>query len=164
MKPNELGEGTLLVARLHPGDNGVVAEPLSLVRTEPSENGSVVDALHFDAEPEQGAVSKLLERLRSNRSGDQVSAPSAAALRVPRFLVEYREELRRRAERGVGEDAAEHQHAGKWSDRAADLGFTAFRQTAARQLPAPAALLRANYVRLQYERLIGDSGDEPEFD
>lgn len=165
MKPSELGDGTLLVARLHSGDSGIVAEPLSLVRAQPLESGNGVDALHFDAEPEQGAVSKLLERLRSKRSSGQVSAPSAgAALPVPRFLVEYREELRRRAERGVGEDAAESQHAGKWADRAADLGFTAFKQIATTQLPAAAALLRTNYVRLQYERLIGEAADEPEFD
>jgi hypothetical protein len=41
-----------------------------------------------------------------------------------------------------------------------DLGFTAFRHMVAKQTPSAAALLRATYVRLQYERLMGESEDE----
>ena len=158
MKPDGLRAGTLVVARLHPGVNGFVAEPMSLVRSESSEGVNVVDALHFDSPPEPGAMSKLLEKLRST---DNTSTPAYAPVpQIPGFFVEYRADLRRRAERGVTQDTTETQDASRWTQKAADLGFTAFKQLTARQLPSAAALLRANYVRLQYERLMGDSDDE----
>jgi hypothetical protein len=101
------------------------------------------------------------ETLRTNRPTEPLPAPPpGAATQVPGFFVEYREELRRRAERGVGEDSAESLNAGRWVERAADLGFTASQPIAARQPPPAAALLRANYVRLQYERLPGDPEEE----
>ena len=62
-------DGTLLVARLHPGLNSLVAEPLSLVRPNATGNSNVVDALHFDAAPNPGVFSRLLDRLRSGQLG-----------------------------------------------------------------------------------------------
>ena len=159
LKPAGLGDGTLLVARLHPGLNSIVAEPLSLVRPTAADNGNLVDSLHFDAAPESGVFSQLLERLRSGKSG--TAAPPGYALhRVPGFFIEYREELRRRAERGIGQGAGDGNLATQWAQKAADHGLTAFKQIAESGSRPAAALLRANYVRLQYERVLGMSDEE----
>jgi hypothetical protein len=117
----------------------------------------VVDALHFDAAPGQGAISRLLESLHLKRPPELLPAHSGVG---PTCLVEYRQELRQRAERGIGRDTAQSLQVNRWAERAADLGFTAFKQTTGGQLPPPAALLRANYIRLQYERLLGDAENE----
>lgn len=158
LKLAALGDGTLLVARLHPGLNAIVAEPLSLVRPNTTENGSVVDALHFDAASDPGVFSHLLEKLRSGNSGSPQTV--RVLQRVPGFFIEYRKELRRRAERGVGHGASDGHLSTQWAQKAADHGLSAFKQIADSASPPAAALLRANYVRLQYERVLGMSDDE----
>jgi hypothetical protein len=158
LQVSTLGDGTLLVARLHPGLNAIVAEPLSLVRPNAAGGASIVDALHFDAAPDPGMFSQFLDRLRSGKPG---AAPLSHAFhRVPGFFIDYREELRRRAERGVGQEAGDANLASLWAQKAADRGLMAFKQVAGSGITPAAALLRANYVRLQYERASGMSDDE----
>ena len=158
LKLSGLGDGTLLIARLHPSLNSIVAEPLSLVRPGAKEGSNVVDALHFDSAPDPGMFFQLLDKLRS---GNSPKVPLGHTLhRVPGFFVEYREELRRRAERGVGQGAGDGNLVLQWAQQAADRGLTAFKQIAAFSSSPAAALLRANYVRLQYERALGMSDDD----
>ena len=158
LKPTASSDGVCLVARLHPGLNSIAAEPLSLVRPNATGDSNVVDALHFDTAPDPGMFSQLLARLRSGSPG---TTPLRHALhRVPGFFIEYREELRRRAERGIGQGAGDGNLASLWAQKAADRGLTAFKQVAEGSATAATALLRANYVRLQYERVLGMSDDE----
>lgn len=158
LKPAAPSDGTCLVARLHPGLNSIVAEPLSLVRPNATEESNVVDALHFDAAPDPGMFSQLLDKLRSGTPG--AAPPGYALHRVPGFFIEYREELRRRAERGIGQGAGDGNLASLWAQKAADHGLIAFKQVTESSATPAVALLRANYVRLQYERVLGMSDDE----
>ena len=154
--PADLPTGTLLIARLRASaQGGVVAEPLSLVRPGAKDHG--VDALHFDAAPEQSMASALLERLK--RMVPSRDAPMPVAEHqpsAPSALREFRHELQRQAERGTAPDNAEQARAAltHHARRLADAGLTAFATALGQDGGAGEQLLRANYMGLQCERLM----------
>jgi len=154
--PSELVPGTLVIARLRASaQGGVVAEPLSLVR--PGAKDNCVDALHFDDAPQQGAASALFERLkRMVPSRDALLPPAEHVPTTPSVLRQVRHELQRQAERGTGPDIAEQARAELMhhAERLAEAGLTAFRAALNRDGGAGERLLSANYLCLQYERLM----------
>lgn len=156
LKPSELLPGTLVIARLRASvHDGVAAEPLSLVR--PGAKDHCVDALHFDDAPQQGAASALLERLKQMVPSRDVLPPAAEpSPATPGVLRHFRHELQRQAERGIGPDSAERAQAElmNHAERLAEAGLTAFRAVLNRGGGAGERLLSANYLCLQYERLM----------
>lgn len=154
--PSELVPGTLVIARLRASSQGgVVAEPLSLVR--PGAKDNCVDALHFDDAPQQGAASALLDRLkRMVPSRDALLPPAEHLPTMPSVLRQFRHELQRQAERGTGSDSAEQARAELMhhAERLTEAGLTAFHAALNRGGGAGERLLSANYLCLQYERLM----------
>jgi hypothetical protein len=154
--PSELVPGTVLIARLRASaQGGAVAEPLSLVR--PGAKDNCVDALHFGDAPQQGAASALLERLKRMVPSRDAPPPAAEHLpTTPSALRNFRHELQRQAERGSGADSAEQARAELMhqAERLADSGLTAFSAVLNRGGSAGERLLSANYLCLQYERLM----------
>lgn len=153
---SELVPGTLVIARLRAAaQGGVVAEPLSLVHAGARDN--CVDALHFDEAPKRGVASTLLERLKSvvpsRESQEQMVADLST---IPSAMRELRYELQRQAERGTVPDSAERARAEliHHAQRLADVGLPAFRAAVERPGSTGERLLRANYIYLQYERII----------
>jgi hypothetical protein len=146
-----------VVARLRGGSGNFVAEPLSLVRAKSRGEDRCVDSLYFDAAPRSGVVSRLLANWR-RRSGESGAVPVSASA-TPPVLAELHRWLRQQAERGVAWDAA----AGARTELALRLGrlhaagFTAF--VARPDTDAAGELLRAQYLCLQYEHLLDDSGE-----
>jgi hypothetical protein len=154
------GAGAIVVARVRPGSNPLVVEPLSLVFGDKlaTSTGRAVDALYFDAPAQQGKASKLLNRLTRGLSARH--APDNQPVtesRVPSALRQTRHELQRQAERGVAAD----QHlqwagtVGALQDRAADFGLSAFASMKPANARAGEGILRLNFVCLQYENLFG---------
>lgn len=158
--PSDLTPGTLLIARLRPSAHGgAVAEPLSLVR--PTTKGNCVDALYFDAAPQQGMVSAVLGRLARRVASRDASAPAVVPTpSAPGILRELRHELQRQAERGMAPDSAEQSRVKlmRCAERLGDAGLTTFRTALNRVGNAGERLLRVNYLCLQCERLmLGES-------
>jgi hypothetical protein len=60
MTPEAFAAGTLVVARLRDAADGLVAEPVSLVR---SGSALAVDALYFDTAPVQGLTAQEPHRI-----------------------------------------------------------------------------------------------------
>jgi len=153
--------GTLLVARLRQSADRLVAEPLSLVRTEGPAGQAAVDALHFDPAPEQGLVSRWLAAFkpRADSGGPGAAETRLTPALLPALLGEFRAALQRRAERGISSEQAPQWLAQleAWAKRAGEAGFTSFGPAVAG--PVVVATLRANYLCLQFERLI--VGAEP---
>jgi hypothetical protein len=149
---------TWVVARLRGGSGNFIAEPLSLLRTNARGGERCVDSLYFDAAPRSGFVSKLFVNWR--RRAGEAGAPPVRASATPPVLAELHRWLRLQAERGVVWDAA----AGARTELASRLsrlhtaGFTAFASTTGPD--AADELLRAQYLCLQYEHLLDDSGGD----
>jgi hypothetical protein len=168
-----LARGTRVVVRLLPGPSTTgpdavrVAEPLSLVRVEVASGQCVVDALFFDPPPEDDGslVTSLAQHVAALADALQKDAPSPAtplrAKPLPRVLRELRQWLQSQAERGIGDgrETAVMATLAERGRRCADAGFTAFDAPSA-GAPA-AALLRANYLCLQVERLLAGAAVEP---
>ncbi len=157
--------GTLVVARLRDAATGVVAEPLSLVYSNPPSGSSAVDALYFDPAPQQGLLSKAVGTIRR-----MAAAPTRAhqgadfeALGNNPALEAFRVWLVRQAERGIGgslprlgEDAFDTHVASL-----RQVGMTGFTSGSPSE-PFAATVIRAHYVVMQYAKLLGhvsDGGD-----
>lgn len=146
-----------VVARLRGGSSNFIAEPLSLVNANARGEQRCVDSLYFDAAPRSGFVSKLFANWR--RRADETGAPPVTASATPPVLADLHRWLRLQAERGVAWEAA----AGARTELASRLsrlhaaGFTAFASTTGPD--AAGELLRAQYLCLQYEHLLDDSGE-----
>ena len=151
----DLPPNTRLVARVTMVGGRLRAEPLSLIY--PGE-ARCVDALHFDEPRAQGLVSKWLSRIKASASlaeGTTQVVPTAF-----RPTLDLAHSLCRLAERGVAAGAG-----GDINTMSAQLrrlnrqGFSALPEMQDQRTVTPADLLRLNYVRLQYERLVGAEDD-----
>jgi hypothetical protein len=172
--------GTRVVARLR-NDGEAVAEPLSLVYSEPrylqqrlgqqpaqASAQSTVDALYFDPAPTTtGLTQKLGQawkqwRQRSAASSTSITAITGSALPAP--LRELRHAVLAQAERGIGPAAmvAVAQTLAARLQRLRDAGFHAFPTTLVAHVPLPEHLLRLHYLQLQYARLYGDHTEASE--
>jgi hypothetical protein len=160
LRPDELREGTLVVARVYPGPNGLRADPLSLVRAQPASGECAVDALYFDAAPAQGFVSKWLGSFQADREAPAVIESGGSLL--PGVLRDYRHWLQRQAERGMADTQLQQvrAEASAWAERAAAAGLSAFARTPTDTPRAGAVVLQAHYLCLQYERLLSDTLDD----
>jgi hypothetical protein len=149
----------IIVARVRPGSNPLVVEPLSFVLRNHT-IGRAVDAFYFDAPPSSGMVSKWMERLSRGLSNRPLSkATPIEQSRIPSVLAQTRHELQRQAERGVATD----QHR-QWLAKLAALqantassGLSAFASMKSEHTRAGEDMLRLNFICLQYENLFGGS-------
>ena len=161
-----LASGTRVVARLLAGqaasdapEAALVVEPLSLIHLD----DPVVDALFFD--PPRMVDAQLTKALPQRATAPTAAVPEAAlapAPTLPRVLRELRQWLQVQAERGIGDgrQVAMTLALNERLRRCAEAGFTPF--LAATDTLAPAsALLRANYLCLQVERLSGGTATDP---
>jgi SWIM zinc finger len=149
-------ESVLVVARLHGGASNFVAEPLSLIRLSASADSSPVDSLFFDAAQKQGLAERLLSKL-SRRSA--VSDEAAEMSAIPPLLSDARNWLRLLAERGLSADATtgvRDEFKGRLT-RLASAGFSAFGNCISADTAVD--VLRAQYLCMQYEHLLDDSGE-----
>ena len=141
------------------GPANFVAEPLSLIRCLPAgADASPVDSLYFDATPKEGLVGRVLSKLR--RRPGALDDPSEAAISsVPPLLSDARHGLRLLAERGLAEGAttAARDELESRLTRLAAAGFSAFGKCISADTAA--AVLRAQYLCMQYEHLLDDSGE-----
>ncbi len=162
---DDLQAGTLVVARLRSGASGLTGEPMSLIRANPRAQENPVDALVFDEAPKQGFASKWLMKLLGGNAARDGAQPLAAAVPLPAVLLEFRHWLQRQAERGMAEDQTLRvkTEMGVWAERATVSGLSVFLRglpQAAEAGGAGALLLRAHYIWLQYERLMGSAPEE----
>lgn len=158
LAPGQLA-GQRLVARLRTTAGGLIAEPLSLIRS--GKNGvPCVDALYFDAPPQQGLLGAAAQKLRAlRRSPTTVDLPAASSL--PAALTGFQHWLARCAERGTGQTLLPRLHAehDRHHQRLHEAGLTAF--PARHAMPdTPSALLANYYVCLQYLRLMGGESSD----
>jgi len=159
ISPTEIAEGTVLVARLHRGHSGLVAEPLSIVRVHTERDQNPVDALHFDAAQQQGFASKWLAKIRTiSKSQDFLQQP-APAMSTPSSLRDFRRWLQSQAERGVTSNTVDtpFQELDSRRERISANGFTAFNGVALVHKAASSQLIASHYMCMQYERLIDDT-------
>jgi hypothetical protein len=151
-------EGVLVVARLRGGSSHFVAEPLSLIRPRAGADSSLVDSLYFDATPKEGLVGRMLSKLR-RPPGALDDSSEAAISAVPPLLSDACHGLRLLAERGLAEGAttaARDELKGRL-ERLAAAGFAAFGKCISADTAA--TVLRAQYLCMQYEHLLDDSGE-----
>jgi hypothetical protein len=146
----DVRDGVLVVARLRGGSSNLVAEPLSLIRVSASDDSPPVDALFFAAAPSQ------LRR----QSGGLDDTPAAGMSAVPSLLTEARNWLRSLAERGLPADAttAVHDEFKGRLTRLAAAGFSLFGNCVSADTATD--VLRAQYLCMQYEHLLDDSGGQ----
>lgn len=160
--------GSLVVARIRGTTEGLVAEPLSLVRVDARDAENPVDALHFDPAPQQGMASRWMAMFRRNdaatageRKRPAAALPDDGALSGA--LRRFAQALQVQAERGIPEErlAPLRRELSAEVERLASFGYTAFSPSVdAADGSVVAGLLRARYVCMQYERLIDDlAGD-----
>ena len=157
LSATEIKPGTILIAHIRDGRRRPVAEPLSLVRMRPSSDENPIDCLHFDPAPERGFLSKWLGALRP-QSGDRLpSQPTVDPPALPPILGELRHFLHRQAERGVSEESilGFRREIGTLAERASRGGLDALQRACSVAAGAAELLMRANYLCLQYERLLG---------
>ncbi len=152
-------EDLLVVARLRGGSGSFVAEPLSLVHLSANAGSSPVDALQFDAPPQQGFAERLLSKLNRRPLATDESLTTGVSA-VPPLLSEARSWLRLLAERGLPADV----NTGTGDELQARLkrlvsaGFSAFGTCISADTAAD--VLRAQYLCMQYEHLIDDSSEQ----
>jgi hypothetical protein len=151
----DLPPNTRLVARVTSVAGQLRAEPLSLIY--PGE-ARCVDALHFDEPKAQGMVSKWLSRMKAAAAqADGAEQVLPTAFRPTIDLVHH---LRRLAERGVAAGVGGESIALSAQLRRLNrYGFSALPDVPEQWTVQPSDLLRINYVRLQYERLVGAEED-----
>lgn len=163
MTPEAFGAGTLVVARLHDAADGLVAEPVSLVR---GGRALAVDALYFDAAPVQGLTAQglLATVLGKWRQAIGAAAPPVAPARpvsaLPPALDALRVFLQRQVERGYGAAALPAMRAEleAHAHRLGDAGLVGFAMDAS--LPPAEQLLRMHYLQMQLARLMGAEGPD----
>jgi hypothetical protein len=151
-------EGVLVVARLRGGSSHFVAEPLSLIRPPAGADSSPVDSLYFDATPKEGLVGRVLSKLR-HQLGALDDPAEAAISAVPPLLSAARHRLRLLAERGLAEGAttAVRDELQSRFTKLAAAGFSAFGKCISADTAAD--VLLAQYLCMQYEHLLDDSGE-----
>lgn len=157
--------GSMVVARVRRSPAGLVGEPLSIIRPAPGRDENPVDALHFDPAPKAGAVSKFMlkfrNRLHAGQPENNEEGPSTSGTQH-RALLEFKHWLQHLAERGF----AEGQIAGYRREFGAELGKLAASGYAmmpeARVMDGPFSdlLLKANYLCMQYEKLLDGTQGE----
>lgn len=156
----QLGEDekVLVVARLRGGSSNVIAEPLSLVRLDASGDQNPVDSLYFDPAPKEGFVSRFRARLRARPEGE-APVQSATGVGTPPVLTEARRWIGLQAERGIAGEAmaVARTELARRLERLAAAGYSVFAHVDSVDLAA--ALLRAQYLCMQYIQLMDDSGD-----
>jgi hypothetical protein len=165
LKSDELPADSVLAAHIRRGSSGPIAEPLSLIRSKTAKSGNPVDALYFDPGATQGFASRWLSKLSRPRSaGDSIGQPALGAVLVPDVLRNLRDWLQHQAERGVPDlGAAKLQtEYRQWAERCAGAGLAALQWLGMGQARPSQLLLKANYVYLQYLRLLGGSSEEPD--
>lgn len=148
LEPGTNQAGTLVVARIRPGVQAVVAEPLSLVH---GTGGRAVDALYFDAAPAPG------RSVAARLVPPQGDAVVLAKTRSPVILQDTRHALQRQAERGLAADQRPlgWASAARWVETCAEAGLSAFAALNLEDTRAGEGLLRLNFVCLQYDHLFG---------
>jgi hypothetical protein len=153
-------DGAALVGRLRNADGHLLVEPVSLLRV--SATGELqVDAIHFDeAQHSVRRFAALFDIFRGRPAGNVANVVRVAADPVPRALRELRNGLCRRAERGLPQDAAFRADGEfrRLSEAASTAGFACLPELSGE--PDVAQLVRANYIYLQYVRLLGGSGSD----
>jgi hypothetical protein len=164
---NPPAPGTMIVGRLSGGAADLAFEPVSLVWREPKWR---VDALHFDEGEKQGTLSRWLDKLKGTAAAQSSSPAVPQAALVPAQMRELRHWLRQQAERGMPREAQQVMHEdAQWRgqlrqqlQRCAQLGLTAFEPAVPGiNAPPPAEqVLRANYLCMQYERLLVGAEEE----
>jgi len=154
----DVQEEVLVVARLRGGSSTFVAEPLSLIRPSASADSWLVDSLYFDAAPKEGFAKRLLASL-SRRPAASDEGVAAGVSVVPALLSEARNGLRLLAERGLGGDGTTgvRDELERRLTRLVSAGFSAFGNCISAD--AAADVLRVQYVCMQYEHLLDDSGE-----
>lgn len=158
----QLPVGTMLVVHVRNGQSGLVVEPLSVVHAHCPPNENPVDALYFDLAPERGFTSKWLEKLnRLGMTQPPVNIHSKLALGLPQVLRDLRHYLQLQSERGVAADSTEQTltQMAALTERANASGLTAFSLRSSARRSVSAQLLQANYLCLQYERLLENTAD-----
>ncbi len=140
-----------VVARIRRGGGEWVAEPLSLIHPDAAP-GRVVDALYFDPAPTVGLVDRALAGLRRRVVAPVVVSPRSHS--HPRIDALHHF-LTRQAERGISPASAESVGATlrRLATELRGIGYSAF---AGEHERVAVALLRANYLRLQYARAAGE--------
>jgi len=157
MQPEDLKAGTLVLARLRAGVNGLVGEPLSLVRPNASAAENAVDALYFDEPRERGLTAKLFDKLRRSHRPIEPAATQVASMPViDGVLREFRQWLQHQSERGIADDQTKQvrMESSEWIDRLAGSGFFGFQRMLSEELRNGSMLLQLNYMWMQYERLM----------
>lgn len=164
---NPPAPGTLIVGRLSGGAADLAFEPVSLVWREPQWR---IDALHFEEGAKQGMLSRWLDKLKGASAAESAAPMVPQAALVPAQMRELRHWLRQQAERGMPREAQQAMHAdAQWRgqlrqqlQRCAQLGLTAFEPAAPdTSAPPPAEqVLTANYLCMQYERLLVGAEEE----
>jgi hypothetical protein len=163
--------GTRLIARLLPGQRMAgpgaqearVVEPLSLVGVDAAPGTPAIDALFFDPAADDGFAATTRAAERAPPAPVASEQPSGSTgTRLPHVLRELRQWLQSQAERGIGEgrQGAVVDALNGHGRRCADAGFTAF-AAPVDVSSAALALLRANYLCLQIDRLLGGEDIEP---
>lgn len=153
IEPGPNQAGTLVVARIRPGVQPMVAEPLSLVH---STGSRAVDALYFDAAPGPGTgrPGRSVAARPVRPAGDEAVI---AKTRSPAVLQDTRHELQRQAERGMAADQLPlwQASAAGWVAACAQAGLSAFTALNLAGIRAGEGLLRLNFLCLQYDHLFG---------
>jgi len=130
-----------------------------LIRPSAGAELGLVESLHFDVAPNEGFAKRLLALLgrRPAASDERVAAGISV---VPALLSDARNGLRLLAERGLGGDATTgvRDELERRLTRLASAGFSAFGNC--RSGDVAADVLRAQYLCMQYEHLLDDSGEQ----
>ena len=152
--------GATLIGRLRNVDGHLLVEPVSLLRV--AAGGELqVDSFHFDeAQHSARRFAALFDIFRGRPTANVSDAVRVVADPVPRVLRELRNGMCRRAERGLPEDAAlrADDEFRRLSGAASTAGFACLPELSGE--PDVEQLVRANYIYLQYVRLLGGSGAE----
>ncbi len=163
LESEDLRHGTMLVARVRSGASGLVAEPLSLIRTLSNAAENTVDALYFDAPRTKGFASKWMNKIRRLGTPIETHTPSIANVTIfPSIFREYRYWLERLAERGIADDQSHqvYSEAREWSDRLAGAGLNAFSRILTKDKVERDSILQSHFICMQYERLMNDGKDD----
>jgi hypothetical protein len=153
--------GSLLVARIRSTADGLVGEPLSIIRPNPKPGENPVDALYFDSVPRENMLSRWKSRFRvkTEAATAENALGNAGADNRHIILADFKQWLQRQAERGYAEDrlipvlrefSAE-------AERMTASGYSLFRVIAELEGAFAALLLQSNYILMQYERLLDGS-------
>jgi hypothetical protein len=156
---DEIAAGTLIIGRLRNGTSGIVIEPLSLIYPDSVFSENVIDNVHFDKDTSSFA-SKWIKRIQNfGINKNTTSEDKSAIFTIPAVLIELGQILRKRAERGVNIETVNivNQEIDMQCKKMINAGFPVFGAIHSEKIPAPAKFLQANYLRLQFERLMDNS-------